>query len=225
MSEANAEATSTAPEAAPAAAALAATSNLIGDAKAEPQGETKPIDGETKQAEGEKKPEDGEKKTEADKPIEYTDFTIPDGLIVDEKLMGDFKALATEAKMTQEQAQKVLDLHTSTLKEAAEAPYRAWTETQQQWQKDVMADKEIGGKNFETAKATIAKALDQVGGNEAAKIREAFNFTGAGNNPEIFRIMYRMANAITEGSIVQGNPAGGGKSLGEKMYPSMGEKS
>lgn len=215
MSEVAAPITNEAPASpTPVDGGLTAPSNLIADSKTE-QPST-----EIKSSEVETKP-DGEVKLD-DKPIEYTDFTLPEGVKFDEKLLTDFKALATEAKLPQEQAQKLIDLHAGTMKEAAEAPYRQWADTQKQWQKQVMSDPEIGGEKLEAAKATIAKALDTIGGAEAQKIREAFNFTGAGNNPEIFRMMYRLSQAVTEGSIVQGNaPGGKGKSAAETIYPTQ----
>lgn len=201
---------------------LTVTSNIAADATTAPSDATQTTpDGEVKPEakEGEDKPADAETK-----PIEYTDFKLPEGMTLDEKLITDFKEFATENNLSQEDAQKLIDLHANTLKEAAEAPYKAWATTQQQWQKDVMADTELGGQNFEPMKVVLAKAIDQVGGEQAKAIREALNFTGAGNNPDILRLIFRMGKAITEGSPTStGGPTNVSKpkSAGEIMYPSM----
>lgn len=47
---------------------------------------------------------------EPEKPIEYTDFTLPEGWEPMQASLGEFKTLAAEAKLPQAQAQKFVDL-------------------------------------------------------------------------------------------------------------------
>ncbi|MFM0151440.1 hypothetical protein [Paraburkholderia sediminicola] len=157
-------------------------------------------------------------------PVEYTDFKLPEGVEVDQQKLDDFKSKAREAGLTQDQAQQLVDMHAVSVKMAADANMQAWYDTQKQWQEAVMKDPEIGGKNFEPMKETVAKAIDAIGGEDAAKIRQAFDYTGAGNNPDVIRFLYRLGKTIGEGgSVAGGAPAASGqpKSAAEKLYPSQ----
>lgn len=171
---------------------------------------------------------DALKKTEAAPgEVKPEDFVVkaPEGVEVDPKLMGEFQAALADAKLTPaERAQKLFDLHEAQMTAQAEASTNLWMKTQTDWQAAWKSDAELGGANFDTVTSTIAKALDAIGGAEAAKIREAFVFTGAGNNPEIGRMFYRMAKALTEGGAIAGDtPAKLGEMNGDAalsaLYP------
>lgn len=213
--------------AAPAAADLTPPGSLVADAKApapdaKPGGESGDTPQEGAESKDGKQPEASTEK----QPIEYTAFTLPEGVEVDEQKMADFKANAAEAGLSQDQAQKLVDVYTAGLKSANEASTQLWYDQQKEWQQAVMKDPEIGGKNFEPMKETVAKAIDLIGGNEAAKIRQALEYTGAGNNPEIIRFLYRLGSAIGEGGGVDiGKPAAveTPRSAAERLYPSQSQ--
>lgn len=182
------------------------------------------------------KPEDLAKLDEAGMRAQYdkaqalagVDLKLPDGFTMDPAAMDSLKEVILDDKLTPtERGQKLIDLHSSILKSAVEAPYAAWNQTQTDWQAQIKADKELGGANFDKMQSTIAKAIDSIGGTEAKAIREAFDFTGAGNNPAICRIFYRMAAALTEGGHVTGGAlADTSKDFRGKvqsMYPSAAD--
>lgn len=153
------------------------------------------------------------------------EFKAPDGVTIDEKTAGEFKALLSDEKLTpSERAQKLVDMHVSAMKAIAEAPQKAWSDLNSKWQAEVKADKELGGTNFDAMRSTIAKAITDVGGPDANAVFEALHMTGAANNPAIVRMFYRMSRAFVEGSAVSGNPAGekakGFASAVASMYPS-----
>jgi len=165
---------------------------------------------------------------DAKAPVVYTEFKLPEGVKADEPAtkagLESFKAIAGAAGMTQEAAQSLVDQHFKDLQEAANQPYKLWEETQTKWQQEVKGDKEIGGANYEPMKASIAKAIDKFGGPEAAKIREAFNFTGAGNHPEIIRFLARLAKSVNEPAHVAGSAAvtPDPKNPAAVLYPNQG---
>jgi hypothetical protein len=97
-------------------------------------------------------------------------------------------------------------MHVAAMTAAAKQPYDLWNNTQADWQGEVKADKEIGGPNFDATKATVARVIDTVGGTEAKAIRDAFNFTGAGNHPAIVKFVARLGKYVTEGGPVAGTP-------------------
>lgn len=169
------------------------------------------------------KPEDKPvDKPAEDKPIEYADFKLPEGVTVDEAKLGEFKAIAAEAKLPQEVAQKFVDLYSAEIKAISEAPMRAWTELQNAWQEAVRKDPVIGGANLDKNLAATKAGLNNLLGEEAPKFFEALNITGAGNNPDIIRGLFKAAQAHAPATPVAGTPAKGTqKTAGATLYPQM----
>lgn len=175
---------------------------------------------EVKQEEA--KPEDAkpEEKEEA-APIEYEEFTLPEGVQLEAEKLDKFKEVAASLGLQQEGAQQLVDMYASEIKELAEAPYKAWFELQKTWQNEIKSDPEIGGANLERNLAQTKAGLNAVLGQDAAKFYEALNMTGAGNNPAIVKAMIKLAAQHSPASPVRGNPASVSKSPGATLYPSQ----
>lgn len=156
-----------------------------------------------------------------DKPIEYTDFKVPEGLALDADKLGAFKEIAAASKMPQDVAQKLVDLYTADVKALSEAPMRAWTEMQNQWQEAVRNDPVIGGANLDKNLAATKAGLNNLLGEDAPKFFEALNFTGAGNNPDIIRGLFKAAQPHAPATPVAGSPGKATKSAGSTLYPNM----
>jgi hypothetical protein len=111
-------------------------------------------------------------------------------------------------------------MHNQLVTQAAHKLADDWIATQKAWQEEVQNDPEIGGPNLDSMKSTVAKALDKYGDQKA---REALYLTGAGNNPALIRMMYRMAKDLTEsGSMISGGPASTPPPRGPAaMYPHL----
>jgi hypothetical protein len=167
-------------------------------------------------------PKPGDKPAEPEVPIEYQAFTLPEGVELNAEKLGEFTKIAADAKLPQEVAQKIVDLYSSELKTLSEAPMRAWTELQTKWRDETKNDPEIGGANFDKNLAMTKAGLKNLLGEGADKFFEALNVTGAGNNPEIIRGLFKAAQSHAPASPVAGRPAsGGGKSAGSTLYPTM----
>jgi hypothetical protein len=200
--------------AAPTDAGLMPPASLLNDTPAEV---TPPKEGE--------KPEAGESKegeTATKEPIKYTDFTLPEGVELNSEKLGEFSKIASEAGVSQEVAQKFVDLYTSELKQQSEAPYRAWTDLQNQWQAEVRNDPVIGGANLDKNLAATKAGLNALLGEDSKAFYEALNITGAGNNPAIIRGLFKAAQSHAPATPVNGSPGGGKtKSAGATLYPTM----
>lgn len=167
------------------------------------------------------------KPAEAAKPGELV-LKVPEGITIDEPQLNEFKGILADANLSpQDRGQKLLEMHAASLKAAAQAPYDLWTQTQAKWQAEVKADKEIGGEQFTATNETIAKVLKAIGGAEEPKLRQAFDFTGAGNHPELVRFVVRVGKLLTEGKNVAGDPPGAKKDTAQAivnaMYPSAAQ--
>lgn len=144
--------------------------------------------------------------------IEYTDFKVPDGYTLTGEHADKFKTLAKEMSLTQEQAQKLVDLdaqkslaHVETLKQASTS-----------WLAAAKTDKEIGGDTFDVNLGIANKALEAFGSPE---FRKMLDVTGFSNHPEVIRTFYKVGKAISEDGFVPGGKANAGGSDARGMFP------
>lgn len=155
-------------------------------------------------------------------PEQYGDFTMPEGIVVNEALMGDFLPVAKELGLTQEAAQKLVDLQTADLARHVQAQEDQWENLNQEWVQTARDDKEIGGTEAQfNEKVSIAlQALEHFGTDE---LSEALTSTGAGNHPEFIRFCYRVGKALANDKVVPGRQQGATqeKSLAQTLFPSM----
>lgn len=155
-------------------------------------------------------------------PITYEAFKFPEGVEVEKEGLDQATALFAKSGLKQEQAQELIDFYVKTAQDTAkaaeEAAAKAWTETRQKWTDEVKADPQIGGDKLPQTVAAIAKVLDKYG---APGIREQLSVTGADNNPAVIKTLWNIAQAMTEGMHVAGEPSGKAppQSLAERMYP------
>jgi hypothetical protein len=151
---------------------------------------------------------------------------------MDEQTGTEFKVIAKELDLTQEQAQKLLDFGGEKLRAQIEAPYKLWAETQAKWQAEVKADKEIGGTKLEQSIKDAAQVFVPGESNpfvksdaEAKALREALNMTGAGNNPAMVKFFVKIGALLKEPGSLSGGPVRDKQdTLLAKMYPTMNEE-
>lgn len=171
---------------------------------------------------GEAKP--GEVKTDGEtKPIEYADFTLPEGLTSEDPTLTLFQAEAKALGLTQEQAQTLISKIGEQAVLNGKAQLDNWAKLNNDWTAEIKADPEMGGANFETMRVNVGKLWDDVVGPEnsperQALAKEALDY-GWGNCPRLAKAIARIAASAVEGGHVSGNPARTRLSTAEMMYP------
>src|SRR6266550_4527689 len=124
-------------------------------------------------------------------PDKYADFTVPEGFTLDETVAKEAGDLFKGMNLPQAQAQQLVDFYVAKTREANEAPFKLWADTQEKWISEVKADPQIGSK-LPQVKATISKAIDGLGDAKlASEFREAMDYTGAGNKPAFIRAFFK----------------------------------
>ena len=151
-------------------------------------------------------------------PEKYEDFTLPENVSVNEGLMSEFQDLAKELNLSQEQAQKLIDLQSRDLAKAAEAAQERWDVLKTEWADSAKSDTEFGGQNFDANVGLAKQALDQFGTPE---LKEALEVTGTGSHPEIIRFFYRVGKALKEADMLTGSAPVRKKSAAELIYTTM----
>jgi hypothetical protein len=164
-------------------------------------------------------------------PEKYEDFKVPDGFTLDPDVAKEATAIFKEINASQADAQKLVDFYHKLTKEAVEAPINHYMDTRQEWRDLINADPEIGGSKLNGTKASIGKLLDSVGDSKLTEaFREAMDYTGAGDNPAVVRMLNAFAKRLTEGGPVRGGgpstegqraPGEGRPSAAQALYPNL----
>lgn len=161
----------------------------------------------------EKAEKDAADKAEKDKkpaaPEKY-EFAAPEGQELDANALAVFEPIAKELGLTQEQAQKLVDIYPQIQQQQAEA----WSKQGEEWREQVKSDKEIGGDKYTANVGNAQKALDQFG---SPALREYLETTLLGNHPELVRFFAKVGKAVSEDTMVMPNN-GGQLSAADVLY-------
>lgn len=209
-----AAAAAAAPAAAPAAPSATALSAAM-DAAAKPAGETaKPaaqataeyVDDPNKtpeenaaakaafdadKAKAAKPPE--KKAGEEEKPIDPATYKIdvPEGFELDKEVEGEFRGIAAEYKLSQEQLDKLKGLQIKLYEKQAQN----LADTIGEWGKQTKADPELGGEQHDAKMAKAGAFLNEF---FEPSVKKLLDKTGIGNHPDIVRGFYRAGLAMSE---------------------------
>lgn len=192
---------------------------LKSEADSGPEGQEAPLK-PSEEPKSELEPKADEPKTEEkapdSAPLAIADIQLPEGVQVDEPIMNDFVNLANKHKVSKELAQELVNLQLKAQQTASEKGSKAFADLQKSWRDSVEADPDLGGPKLKAAQANIGRWLDHYADEEA---RKAFDLTGAGNHPAIFRALARAGAEIKEGSPVSGSPTAPPRTQAEHMFP------
>ena len=134
-------------------------------------------------------------------PVEYEKFTIPEGLGIelayDEKAFGEFAAIASELKLSQDQAQKIVDMYAQRQAAYAQEEQNKFDQMLMDWKGKIEKHSEFGGANLEKSISSVGRFMKIFGSPELVKV---LNDTGLGNNPDIFAAFVKAGRAISEDS-------------------------
>jgi hypothetical protein len=164
-------------------------------------------------------------------PEKYEDFKTPEGFTIPPEIASEIGAAFKEANLSQADGQKLVDLYAKHTQEALRAPAEFYMNKQEEWRNAINADPEIGGSKLNGTKVSIGKLIDSVGDSKLADgFREAMDYTGAGNNPDVVRWLSRIAQRLVEGGPVRGGgpssegmrpPGVGAPSAAQAIYPNL----
>jgi len=182
------------PEAAPEVKAEAAP-----EVKAEAAPEVKP------EAAPEVKPE----------PIEYGDFTAPEGMELDAKMVDSFKGVAKDMGITKENAQKLMDLATSHFSGIQTATQEQAMETRVGWVNELKSDAEFGGANFDK---TVEHAKRAVGRFGTPELSNFLSHSGMGDNNHVIKMLAKIGSELSEDNFVDGQAHSSQKSVADILF-------
>ncbi|EPJ1885663.1 peptidase [Enterobacter asburiae] len=161
------------------------------------------------------KAEKAEKEQKQEGAPEKYEFKPAEGQELDTAALEQFEPIARELNLSNEQAQKMVDLYgTKILPMVQQQQAETWQKTTEQWAADVKADKEIGGDKLTANLSAAQRALDQFGTPE---LKEYLNTTGLGNHPDLVKTFVKIGKAMSEDGMVDGSNQGQ-RSAAEVLY-------
>ena len=170
------------------------------------------------EAEGQEEKGEGTEEKEPDATeLDPEKFTMPENYgEVDKESLSEFAALAKEDGLSQERAQKYMDLATKAVLKEREGQAQYWKTSRDQWEKDVKADPEMGGNNFKETNVRAQRAVAKLNDPQL----KAFLADGFGNHPSIVRALIKYDKATSDMKVVEGDgPAPNGVSTAKTLYP------
>ena len=164
-------------------------------------------------------------------PDKYEDFKAPEGFEIDKEAIAKALPMFKELGLSQTNAQRLVDFYAEQSKQAAEAPFKLWADTQKEWRDKVMADPKLGPR-IDEIKTNVSRALDLMNNPQLKEqVQEAMTTTGAGNHPAIVAAWDILSQMVTEGKPVRGagpSPLGQTKpgtdekpSAAKALYPNL----
>lgn len=176
----------------------------------------------TSQTEGDKTSTEDKSSTEDNTaevvPEEYAAFELPEGMELDEALLGKANPLMKELGLNQENAQKAVSFIAEMRQADAQAIATAHEKQVSEWETAAKADKEFGGDKFNENAALARSAVDKLGSPE---LKTFLDESGLGNHPELVRMFVKVGKAIAEDDPGGGSPAAKEKSAAEILYPNQ----
>ena len=139
---------------------------------------------------------------------ESYEFNLGEGLTITDELKGKFTEIAKGAKLTQEQANALIDMHSSILLDymhQTEAKVNGWVD-------ECQKAGYLSEENLGYAKS----AINYFGGSDAMK---ALVETGAINHPAVFKMVMTIGQLIAEDAPPKGDPPKGPKSSADILFP------
>jgi len=215
------------------ATAAAATATAVGEAAA------KPVEAAAKPAEpakpadppvvdpakpdakpAEAKPVEAAKP--ADKPAEPVvpekyDLKIPEKSVLSAEHVQKVEAFAKEAKLTNEQAQVLLQRESDAAQVGIDSLHNEAKTKAAQWLKDAQADKEIGGERFAETVDSANHALEAL--FPGIEIRKIMDTSGLGNHPTVLKGFAKIGAMLKNDKIhPTGNPPPQKPPLTQRLY-------
>ena len=151
-------------------------------------------------------------------PVAYEPFALPSGVEVDTAALEEAQSLFAEARLSQPQAQKLVDLYAGKMSELVQRQRVAAESRQKAWIAEVKNDPDLGGRRFEQARAAAQRALGRFG---TPQLRRSLDELGVSNSPQLFRFFVRVGQAVSEDRYAGRGLDASERSAAETLYPDI----
>ena len=128
-------------------------------------------------------------------PDTYADFTLPEGMDLDETTLADANPLFKEMGLSQAKAQKVVDFYAKQVQAGSAKQADAFNQLMTDWVTSAKNDSEFGGDKFDESVKIAQRSIGTYGTPELKQLLEDH---GVGNHPEVIRFMLKVGKTLKE---------------------------
>lgn len=166
---------------------------------------------------------DAKGKASQPKAPERYEIKLPEGSAIGDKEIEKISELARKLDLTNDQAVELASLHNAFALESSKALDSEAEATVKEWHDAVLADPELGGKNFDTTRKHAQAAMSKIG---TRALQEVLDDTGLGNHPELVRVFAKIGKAMEEDAFVaaQKSATPAAKTRAETLFPNQGKR-
>jgi hypothetical protein len=144
---------------------------------------------------------------------------LPEQALIDAEDLADITKFATEHKMSQAQAEKMLERENATVRQFVEDQQALVSRQSETWRAAATADREFGGARLSESAELGKRFVQKMAGPDATEVATILEKTGLGNHPAIFRFLARAGRTIAEDNPAGGRmAAAGAKSFADSLY-------
>jgi hypothetical protein len=200
------------------------------DSAQQPQQPQQPADSTQTTQQSQAQPQQPQQQAPAQQdPGAYGDFTLPEGAEADPETMKEAGELFQSMKLTQTQAQQLIDF--AVKKQIIGGAVNAQEMFEEQlnrkvseWGDQTRAHPEFGGARLNESLQDVRRAIGKLGGERLE--RALSHETGVINHPEVWAAFVRMGRMLRESPFVAGSaaPNSGANSpqqMARAVYPNM----
>ena len=142
------------------------------------------------------------KQAETPAEPEYN-FTMPEGVEMDQAAIEQFIPIAKELGLTPEAAQKIVDIQANQVVAARKAHETAVNTARDAWVKEISSDPELGGEKLQETLYIANQGLESLGDIGLAKL---LSETGFGDHPIFIRAFHKIGLMHGDDKAVFGGP-------------------
>lgn len=152
-------------------------------------------------------------------PKKY-EFKPPEGFTLDQALVEQVTPLFKELKLSQGNAQKLVEFYAGQLKAISDAQAASFNKFVEDSKAETI---KALGANYKEELAYAAKVKERFLSTETV---EALNASGLANNKNLILDLIKIGKLVSETKLVEGPsaPAAGEQSPAKKLYPDQGKK-
>lgn len=122
-------------------------------------------------------------------------LTMPDGVELDSEMMAVIGPVFKDLNLSNGHAQMIADKFIEVQQQRAGKQAEGWAQTITKWADDAKADPEMGGNKWDGTVTAAKSTVDRFG---TPALKEYLEASGAGNHPEIIRLMAKVGAMIGE---------------------------
>ena len=162
-------------------------------------------------------PEEEVKETQEAEQEQVTDYDLklPEDALLKETALKDVVEFAKENKLSNEQAQSILEKQNQAVSEYIEGLNQEQAKQSDAWKEEVINDKVLGGDNLEKTTKIATNVLERFASEELISI---LRDTGYGNNPELVKFLYSIGNTMQPDTLILPKAKASSKTIEEVFY-------